>query len=118
MNKLLIAATAVLAISAGSAMAADLTDKLAWNTELTTTYDVSNELFGTDFETGLAFQATADLSAYGTLYADVKAGEFTGSEFGVVYAPSQLKYLTATTYMTLDNNFEKEQAFVELSVKF
>jgi hypothetical protein len=118
MNKLLIASAAILALGAGSAMAADLTDKLAWNTELATTYDVSNEVFSTDFETGLSYQALADVSAYGTLYADAKAGEFTGSEFGVVYAPSQLKYLTATTYMTLDNNFENEQVFVELSVKF
>ncbi len=118
MNKLLIASAAILALGAGSAMAADLTEKLAWNTELTTTYDVSNEVFNSDFETGLSYQALADVSAYGTLYADAKAGELTGSEFGVVYTPSQVKPLTASAYVTVDDNFENEKAFVEVSLKF
>jgi hypothetical protein len=118
MNKLLIATSAILAMTAGSAMAVELTDKLAWNTELTTTYNATDDVFSSDFETGLSFQAVTDVSVYGTFYVDAKAAEFTGSEFGVVYTPSQVKPLTASAYVTVDDNFENEKAFVEVSLKF
>jgi len=118
MNKLLIASAAILALGAGSATAADLTENLAWNTELTTTYNVTDDVFASEFETGLSYDVITDVSVYGTFYADVKAAEFTGSEFGVVYAPSQIEQLTASAYVTLDDEFDNEKAFVEVSLKF
>ena len=118
MNKLLIASAAILALGTGSAMAVELTDKLAWNTELTTNYSVTDDVFATSFETGVSYNVIEGVSVYGTFYADVKAAEFTGSEFGVTYSPAQVKQLSASAYVTLDNNFENEQAFVEVSLKF
>ncbi len=118
MNKLIIATTAILALGAGSAMAADLTDSLSWNTEVTTTYNVTADEFASELETGLSYKALTDVSVYGMFYADVKEVEFTGSEFGVVYTPSQVKPLTASAYVTLDENFENETVFLEVAVKF
>lgn len=118
MNKLLLASAAILAVTAGSAMAADLGKGLSWNTELTTTYNVTEDTLASDLETGLAYAINDQVSAYGTLYADVRNTEFTGSEFGVTYAPAQVKFLEASTYVTLDPDFENEQFFVEAVIKF
>lgn len=118
MNKLLIASATMLSLVTGSAMAADLTDKLAWNSELTTAYNITDEVFTSEFETGLSYAVTADVSVYGTLFVDVKGTEFTGSEFGVVYTPAQIKQLTASAYVTLDKDFKNEQAFLEVALKF
>ncbi len=118
MNKLLLASAAILAVTAGSAMAADLGKGLSWDTELTTTYNITEDSLVSDLETGLAFAFNDQVSAYSTLYVDVKNTEFTGSEFGVTYAPAQVKFLEASTYVTLDKNFENEQFFVEAVLKF
>lgn len=118
MNKLLIASAAVLALSAGAASAADLGKGLSWNTELTTTYNVTDDEVVSELETGLAYAISADFSAYGTAYVDVKETTFTGTEFGVAYEPEQLKYVSGSAYVTLDENFENEKFFVEAVLKF
>jgi opacity protein-like surface antigen len=118
MKKLLIASAAILALATGSAAAAELTEKLSWDTEITAAYNLSDEVFSSEFETGLTYQVTSEVSAYGTLYADVKAGKFLGSEFGVVYAPSQIKQLSTSAYITLDDSFKNEKVFVEMTLKF
>jgi hypothetical protein len=118
MNKLLIATSAVLAITAGSAMAADLGNGLAWNTKLTTTYNVTTEEVTSGLETGLAYSFNDELGAYASLYADVKNTEFTGSEFGLTLTPSRLGFLTASAYVALDQNFENEQVFLKAVLKF
>ena len=118
MKKLLIALATILALGTGSVAAADLTDKLAWNSELTATYNVTDGEFASEFETGLSYSITADVSAYGTLFVDVKGTEFTGSEFGIVYTPAQIKQLTASAYVTLDPDFKNEKAYLEVALKF
>lgn len=118
MNKLLIASAAILALGAGTASAADLGKGFSWDTEWTSTYNVSDDEFISELETGLAYEVVTDLRLYGMAYVDVKETEFTSSEFGVSFTPSQLKVLEAKAYMALDKDFENEKFFVEAVVKY
>jgi hypothetical protein len=118
MKKLILASAIALGLTATAASAADLGNGFSWNTEWTNTYNVSDEVFTSELETGLEYSVTSEVTVYGTLYADVKNTDFTGSEIGVVYEPAQLKALSVSGYVTLDNKFKNEKVFVEAVLKF
>jgi hypothetical protein len=118
MKNLIIATAAILALGTSTAMAADLTDRLSWDTEITTTYNITQKKLTSELETGLSYELVTDVSAYGMVYVDVKETKFTGSEFGLMYTPSQIEPLTASAYVTLDKDFKNSEFFVEVVLKF
>lgn len=118
MKKIMLASAAVLALSAGAAMSADLGKGFSWNNEWTNTYNVTDDVFTSGLESEVSYAVTSEVRAYGTFYVDVKETEFLGSEFGVEYSPSQFKYLSTSAYVTLDDKFENEKFFVEAVLNF
>lgn len=119
MNKnVMIAAVAALAVTAGAATAADLGNGFHWDTEWTTTYDVTNEKLTSDLETGLAYHFNDEWKAYNVFYVDVRNGKFEGSDWGVSYRPSQLKVLETKAYINLDRDFKNERVFLEAVVRY
>lgn len=119
MNKtMMIAAAAAVALTAGAASAADLGRGIHWDTEWTTRYDVTNEKLTSELETGLSYHFNDQVAAYNVFYADVRNGNFTGSDWGVSYRPAQLKVLETKAYINLDKDFKNERFILETVVRY
>jgi hypothetical protein len=118
MKNTMIAAVVITAISAGAVAAADLGNGLHWDTEWTTSYDVTNKKLTSDLETGFAYAFNSEWKAYNVFYADVRNRKFAGSDWGVSYTPSALKVLETKAYVNLDRDFKNERFILEAVVKY
>jgi hypothetical protein len=120
MKTFLLTAAAVLALTAGSAFAADLgTTDFQLNSELVVEYDTNVELFTTTYTPELRYIPIEGLSMYVSTDVDLQDVGFAGAEFGVEYYPD-IASLDLVTYIksTSDADFNFDGAIVGAELKF
>jgi hypothetical protein len=120
MKTFLLTATAVLALTAGSAFAVDLgTSNFQLNSDLVAEYDTSADLWTTTYTPELRFIPVEGLSVYVSTDVDLQDVNFAGAEVGIEYYPDIAK-LDLVTYVksTSDEDFNFDGAIIGAELKF
>ena len=120
MKNFLLTATAVLALSMGSAFAADLgSSNFQLNSGLVAEYDTSVELWTTTYTPELRYIPLEGLSMYVSTDVDLQNIDFAGATVGIEYYPNIAK-LDLMTYVksTSDADFNFDGAIVGAELKF
>jgi hypothetical protein len=115
-----LTATAVLALTAGSAFAVDLgTSNFQINSGLVVEYDTNVELWTTTYTPELRYIPVEGLSVYVTTDVDLQDIDFAGAEVGIEYYPDIAK-LDLVTYIksTSDEDFNFDGAIIGAELKF
>jgi hypothetical protein len=120
MKTFLLTATAVLALTAGSAFAVDLgTSNLQFSNDLVIEYDTKAELWATTNTPELRYIPLEGLSMYVSTDVDLQDIDFAGATVGIEYYPNIAK-LDLMTYVksTSDADFNFDGAIVGAELKF
>lgn len=120
MKTFLLTATAVLALTAGSAFAVDLgTSNFQLNSSLVAEYDTNVELWTTTYTPELRYIPIEGLSMYVSTDVDLQDIDFAGATVGIEYYPNIAK-LDLVTYIksTSDADFNFDGAIIGAELKF
>lgn len=120
MKTFLLTATAVLALTAGSAFAVDLgISNLQFNSDLVVEYDTKAELWTATNTPELRYIPSEGLSVYVSTDVDLQDIDFAGATVGVEYYPD-IANLDLMTYVksTSDADFNFDGAIVGAELKF
>ena len=120
MKTFLLTATAVLALTAGSAFAVDLgKSNFQFNNDLVIEYDTKAELWTTTNTPELRYFPVEGLSMYISTDVDLQDITFVGATIGLEYYPNIAK-LDLMTYVksTSDEDFNFDGAIIGAELKF
>lgn len=117
MNKTIIAST-IFALCATSVAALDLGNAAYLDNTVETVYSVENQKLTATYEGELGYTFDYGITAYAEFNADIIETEHLGSEIGVRYEPASAPYLTATTAVTFDTEYEYSDVELRLELNF
>lgn len=118
MKSLLSITIIATALSTTSVAALDLSSAAYVDNTVEVIYSVEAEDITATYEGELGYRMGYDTTAYMEFNADIKEVEHLGSEIGIRYEPSQASYLTATTAVTFDEDYEYSDVEVRLELNF
>lgn len=103
---------------ASTAMAMDLTNKLAFDSEIEFLSNVDTmEDFTLTYTANLNYDVAVDVSLYAESVFDLRDPEFDGLEFGVNWTPNA-GGLVLSAFGTVDSEFENDEYFVSATFSF
>jgi hypothetical protein len=117
MKKLLLT-TATLFALATPAIAIDLGNGWAFDNTVTLEYFVEAGKTEASYEAELKYAFNDQLYAYTATKIDLQNVNFGGLDFGVNYAPAQLKYATFNAEMRLDNELSYKDVVLTAEIRF
>lgn len=111
--------TAALALTVGSAFAADLgTTGVQLNNDIVVEYDTSAELWTTTATPELRYVPAEGLSVYVSTDVDLQDIDFAGATVGVEYFPTGKFDLVTYVKSTSDADFNFDGAVIGAELKF
>ena len=117
--KTFLMSAAVLALTVGSAFAAELgSTGIQFNTDIVVEYDTSVELWTTTSTPELRYIPAEGLSVYVSTDVDLQNIDFAGATVGVEYYPTGKFDLMAYVKSTSDADFNFDGAVIGAELKF
>lgn len=104
------------AVSATNVAALDLSDAAYLDNTIETIYSVEADDFTATYEGELGYRLGYGVTTYLEYNVDIIEADHLGSEIGLRYEPAQVPYLTATTAVTFDTEYD--YSAVELRLEF
>ena len=117
--KTFLMSAAVLALTVGSAFAAELGKTgIQLNTSISAEYDTTTKLWTTTSTPEFRYVAAEGLSVYVNTDVDLQNIGFAGATFGLEYYPSGKLDLLTYVKSTSDADFNFDGAIIGLELKF